>query len=82
MHDLRCVRVQVDVLARDPRGLLTIVEVKSQTASGMAHLSRAQARRLERVSRAFAEFEPVQILLAFVSDGKVLLLPVDGLTDI
>jgi Holliday junction resolvase-like predicted endonuclease len=72
--------VQVDILARDPQGVLTLIEVKS--ASHMAHLSAAQQRRLFRASSVLAGFEPVQLILALedAGVGEVELLPVDGLT--
>ncbi|NJL25559.1 MAG: YraN family protein [Calothrix sp. SM1_5_4] len=79
-HDVRIAQVQVDILARTPRGLLCLVEVKAR--SELSHLSLAQERRLRRIGGILAQFEPVEIWLASVSrDHKVALIPVDGLTE-
>src|SRR6185312_2867756 len=48
-HNVRVMRVQVDLLMRQPSGLLTLIEVKSQTRSCMAHVAWGQSRRLQRV---------------------------------
>jgi Holliday junction resolvase-like predicted endonuclease len=77
-HDVHVAHVQVDILARDPSGLLSIIEVKSQ--SRMAHLSRSQRTRLLRACSVLAEFERVQLVLALMSLRDLVLLPVDGLT--
>jgi Holliday junction resolvase-like predicted endonuclease len=75
-HDCECAHVQIDVIARDPNGILTIVEVKSQTTSGMAYLPRRQQRRLERAASVLAQWEPIEIVLALVEDDKIVLVPV------
>lgn len=79
-HDLLCARVQIDILARSPTRVLTIVEVKSQTARRLGHLTRGQFLRLQRASEFLAQCEPVQIQLALCESNRVLLIPVDGLT--
>lgn len=79
-HNVQCLGVQVDILARTPKGLLTLVEVKSQSLSGHAHLPLRQHQRLQRVSEHLAEFEPVQLQVAYVEGPRVRLVPVDGLT--
>ncbi len=79
-HNVRVMRVQVDLLMRDPRGLLLIIEVKSDAESGMAHLARGQFRRLLRVCTFLARWEPIELRLALVSGGRLRLLPVDALT--
>jgi hypothetical protein len=77
-HDVRLAGVQVDLLARDPRGVLTIIEVKSQ--SRLAHLSRGQWRRLMRVGVVLSGYEPVQLRLLIAGLHEMRLLPVDALT--
>jgi len=77
-HNVLVAHVQVDILARDPKGVLTLVEVK--LLSSMTHLSQRQKRRLFRAAHVLSGYEPVQLVLALVSGGNVRLLPVDGLT--
>lgn len=77
-HDVEIAHVQIDILARNPQGVLTIVEVKSQ--SHMAHISRGQYLRLRRVGAYLSGYEPVQMELALMSLRELTLLPVDGLT--
>lgn len=72
--------VQLDLLARDPSGLLYIIEVKAQSARGLAHLSYVQRARLIRICGFLAEFEPTELGLVLVEGQKVALLPVDALT--
>lgn len=72
--------VQVDLLARGPDGVLTVVEVKMQTPFGHAAVAWSQQRRLLRVGQFLAEFEPVQMRVAFVQKQTVSLLPADALT--
>ncbi len=79
-HDARVMRVQVDLIMRDPRGLLTVIEVKSDGASGMAHIPRRQMGRLMRVCGFLARWEPVELRLALVAGRRLRLLPVDALT--
>lgn len=71
--------VQVDLLARDPLGVLTVVEVKYEGLY-QAILSKAQRRRLFRVCAILAQFEPVHLVFARVRPEGVILTPVDGLT--
>lgn len=78
LHDVRCLRVQVDILARAPDGTLTLVEVK--TRSALAHVSRGQLARLRRVARFLAQFEPIEMRLALVDARGVQLLPLEELT--
>ena len=80
IHDVTCAGVQIDLIGRAPSGTLTLVEVKMQTASECAHLSRAQLGRLARAAACLAELEPVQLAAAFVEGDKIRLLPVDALT--
>jgi Holliday junction resolvase-like predicted endonuclease len=77
-HDVRVAGVQIDLLARDPKGLLTVVEVKSN--SPLVNLSWRQKRRLMCAAQVLAGREPVQLVFARVSGEDVLVLPVDGLT--
>lgn len=79
-HDVEIMHVQIDLLARDSDGVLSIIEVKKQTPFGSARVSPRQARRLLRVGQFLGEFEPVQMRVAFVQDQTVSLLPVDALT--
>ena len=78
---MRLTHVQVDILARTPDGLLTIIEVKLQSRRNLARLPRAQLERLLRVADGLACLEPVELKLALVEGNKVRLLPVDALTD-
>jgi len=78
---VRCAGVQVDLLMRDEKGCLSIIEVK--TDGPLAHLSGAQYRRLCRVHMVLSEIEPAQLFVAFVErSGNVRLVPVDGLTQV
>ena len=76
----RIAGVQVDLLCRNPAGILTIIEVKGQSAGGLARISARQRHRLFRASGFLAEWEAVEMLLALVDGSKVGLLPVDALT--
>ncbi len=77
LYDVSCQHVQVDILARSPHGLLTIVEVKMQGHLQLAHLSPKQRRRLARVACFLSQFEPIEILIAFVEPARIELLPLD-----
>jgi Holliday junction resolvase-like predicted endonuclease len=72
--------VQIDLIARDPRGVLVLLEVKTQGRARLAHISRPQFRRLLRTCAFLSHWEPVELQLALVEGTKVLLLPVDALT--
>lgn len=80
-HDVRLFHVQVDILARSPLGVLSVIEVKMRTSSRVARLTARQALRLMRVTEALSLREPVELWLAFVEGKKVRLLPVDALTE-
>jgi Holliday junction resolvase-like predicted endonuclease len=68
--------VEVDFLARDPEGLLHIVEVKSQGAFAFGVLSEKQRRRLERAAQVLAEKEAVGLIALVVeSSGNVVMFP-------
>lgn len=77
-QDVQVAHVQVDILARDPRGVLTVVEVK--TRSRMAQISWRQRARLMRAGNVLAGSEPVQMVLVLVSNQDIEVLPVDALT--
>ena len=77
-HDVRISGIQVDLLARDPKGVLTIIEVKSR--SRLAHLSRCQLQRLMRVGVVLSGYEPVQLRLLIAGGHEMSVLPVDALT--
>lgn len=79
-HNVRVMRVQVDLLMRDPKGALVLIEVKTDGFSEMGHLTRGQARRLMRVCAFLAQWEPIELRLALVSGQALRLLPVDALT--
>lgn len=73
---MRIARVEVDFLARDPSGLLHIIEVKSSGMLARGIVSHKQRERLFRVARVLAEKEPVELLVLVVSQGgRVLKLP-------
>lgn len=61
--------VEVDLLARDPAGVLHIVEVKSKGAASFGIVSGAQRKRLERVALTLAAREPIE-LVALVCEGE------------
>lgn len=68
--------MQVDILARSPSGVLSVIEVKS--FNEVAVLGWKQRARLETVAAVLAEVEPVDLLVAVVDRaGFVLLLPVE-----
>jgi Holliday junction resolvase-like predicted endonuclease len=77
-HDVKVWRTQVDLIARSPNGVLTLIEVKSQSSTARAHLPHNQQRRLFNVAKLLAGYEPVELLLAFVQENHVEILPVDG----
>ncbi|MBX3022514.1 MAG: YraN family protein [Bdellovibrionales bacterium] len=79
LHDVTCARVQLDIVARSPRGILTIVEVKMQSPRAIAFLSRTQNQRLLRAASVLAQCEPVQLVLALVESSRLRLLPVDAI---
>lgn len=73
---MRIARVEVDFLARDPSGLLHIIEVKSSGMLERGIVSHKQRERLFRVARVLAEKEPVELLVLVVSQGgEVLKMP-------
>jgi Holliday junction resolvase-like predicted endonuclease len=78
-HDVRVWRTQVDLIARAPSGVLHLIEVKSQSHAGLAHLPETQKRRLLIAAHFLAGFEPVELILALVGI-EIELLPVDALT--
>lgn len=78
-HNVEIQGVQVDIVARDPGGLLHLIEVKSNTY--VMHLSGAQKRRLFRVAALLAEYERVELGLAVPAGKGFHLIPVDALTD-
>lgn len=77
-HNISVARVQIDLLARSPQGVLTLVEVKMPSV--LRRLSVRQRQRLMRAAAVLAEFEPVEMCLASVRGGELELIPVDGLT--
>jgi hypothetical protein len=77
-HNLRVGGVQVDILGRQPSGVLTLVEVKMSTR--YLFLSGSQRNRLFRAGTVLGAREPVELILATISQGRLYLLPVDGLT--
>ena len=58
-HDVQVMGVQVDVLARDPSGILHLIEVKAQRPDGLARLAHSQRRRLFRVCTFLSHWEPI-----------------------
>jgi hypothetical protein len=70
---VRVAHVQVDILARSPDGVLTVVEVKM--ASALAGVSWRQRRRLARVALVLAEYGPVELMVALVSGDEVQVVP-------
>lgn len=81
-HDVTCARVQIDILARSPAGVLTIFEVKTQSQQRLARLSLKQYLRLSRAASMLAQCEPVQLCLSTFGPEGIRCLPVDGLTPI
>ena len=76
-HDVKVWRTQVDLIARAPDGVLTVVEVKSQ----QPWMPGPQLFRLKKICSFLAEFERVELCLAFVHKSSVTILPVDRLTE-
>jgi len=76
-HDVGILGVQLDLLMRDPSGILMIVEVKTQGRGRLAHLNWSQRRRLMRIAAFLAQWEPVELRLALVEGHDLRLLPVD-----
>lgn len=75
-HRVRIARVEVDLLARDPSGLLHIVEVKSDGSLPRGIVSQRQLQRLERVAKVIAEQEPIEMLVLVVTKtGQILKIP-------
>jgi len=73
---VRIAHVEVDFLARDPSGLLNIVEVKSSGMLNRGVVSHKQRERLFRVAKVLAEKEPVELVVLVVSQGgDVLKMP-------
>ena len=70
--------VQIDLLARDPEGLLHLVEVKSMSA--LCRISPRQLRRLMNAGEVLSSQEAIQLVFARVAGSDVQLVPVDGLT--
>lgn len=69
--------VETDFLARDPQGLLHVIEVKSAGSIERGIVSERQMLRLERAAGALAETEAVEILILIVSSqGQILPIPV------
>lgn len=77
-HNIRVGGVQIDLLGRDPQGILTIIEVKSMSL--LSGISWKQKKRLLRASLILGELEPVQFVLVQISQDTMQVLPVDGLT--
>lgn len=77
-HNVRIGRVQVDILGISPTGVLTLVEVKMSTR--YLFLSDQQRNRLFRAGLVLGAREPVELILATIVEGRLHLLPVDGLT--
>lgn len=73
---MRCLHVQVDILARAPSGVLTLIEVKTS----VPRIARGQLARLRRVASFLAQFEPVEFRLALAGPGEVQLLAAEELT--
>lgn len=61
----------MDLLARDPSGCLSLVEVKSGGAWDRGVISGAQRARLQRALTALSEDEPA-VLAVVVVDGQDL----------
>lgn len=78
LHNQICYGVQLDIVARSPQGVLTILEVKMQTPSGLAHVTSRQRARLLKASAVLAQSEPVQLRLVLLSHARLLLLPLDS----
>jgi len=70
-HDVKVWRTQVDIVARAPDGVLTLIEVKSRLPWNPGR----QFFRLNKVCTFLAEFEPVEMRLAFVHAQGITILP-------
>jgi Holliday junction resolvase-like predicted endonuclease len=79
-HDVEILGVQVDLLMKNPAGVLTLIEVKGNGYGRLAHISYRQMQRLIRTVEFLAQFEAVEMRLALVEGIKIAVLPVDALT--
>ena len=77
-HNLICFHVQLDIIARSPAGVLTILEVKMQSPLRLAHVPFKQKERLFRAAEVLAQSEPVQIKLVLIEPSHVQILPVEA----
>jgi len=64
-------------LVRDPLGILTLVEVKSEKASHFGGLSPRQKSRLQRVQALYGEREPTALKLLMAEGDHFLEIPVE-----
>lgn len=64
--------VEVDFLARDRRGMLHIIEVKSAGALKVDVLSPKQLKRLERAALVLSQREPVGLVVLVVMSTAIL----------
>lgn len=71
--------MQLDIIARSPQGVLTILEVKTQSRFGHAHLPGPQRARLFRAAACLAQCEPIEVRLVLAGSSDIHLLPVDAI---
>jgi Holliday junction resolvase-like predicted endonuclease len=70
-HRKKIAHVEIDFLARDSRGMLHIVEVKSAGAWDVGVLSENQQRRLFNVAEILSLREPIGLLVLVVEEECV-----------
>ena len=75
-HNVFVSDVQVDLICKNPFGLLTVIEVKMQGPSALAHVTPRQKSRLMRVCECLSQWEPVELSLAFVEGRRFTIIPV------
>jgi Holliday junction resolvase-like predicted endonuclease len=71
-HRKKISNIEVDFLARDPAGILHIVEVKSAGSWAVNVVSKKQLKRLKMASEILASREPVGLVILVVMREKIV----------
>ncbi len=74
---MQVAHVEVDFLARDPKGILHIIEVKSAGSASRDVVSFSQQERLRRAALVLAARGPIEILILVVSGKRILQIPLE-----
>jgi Holliday junction resolvase-like predicted endonuclease len=68
--NLKISGVQIDLLMRDPSGVLCVIEVKSEGAFLFGVLSSGQKKRLKRAQLCLSSQEPTRLLVLIQSGAE------------